>query len=291
MSLNSASKIFSQKAVAILLMAAAGLGWLISLSGLMLLWMSYQPVKTTATEILEVTSGALEVSSQTIVLLENSLVQAEGSLRQVQITLDNFSAVISNTSLVLETVSQVLGDELIRILRSTSTGLEGLEKTSRLIDSTLGFISSIPFIGGNQYQPEVALAESVASIRKDLEGMPPAMDEVSSQLSQTAAGLQPLPEAMDNLTGQLAAIQENLSQSRAQLNEYRRIVQTYQSRLVQLKNNLPALITGAYAALSALLVWIALAQVGLFSQGMERLKTAGSPPTPPQYSEESVGQP
>ncbi len=75
---KSASSAFSQKVIALILMGTAVFGWLISLSGLILLWTSYRPVRQTAMDILEATSGALEVSSQTIVLLENTLIQALG---------------------------------------------------------------------------------------------------------------------------------------------------------------------------------------------------------------------
>ena len=275
-----------QKFLAVLLVSTAVLGWLISLSGLVLLWASYRPVRQTLTEVLEVTSGALQVSSQTIVLLENSLVQAEESLSEVYTTLNGFSVVMETTAGVLEGVSQVLGDEFIRILRDTSTGMQGLERTSRLIDNTLAFISSIPFFGGSQYQPEVPLADSVASIRRDLEGMPPALEQVSSQLKDTADGLQPLPAAMSNLTTQLAGIQSNLSQTRRQLDEYQAIIESYQSKLERFKNSLPAMITGLYAGISILLVWIGLAQIGLFTQGLERL---GKTPSIPSSTDEAKG--
>ncbi len=261
----------SQKLIAIILIGAAGFGWLISLSGLTLLWLSYRPVKQAATELLEVTGGALEVSSQTILLLENSLIQAEDSLAEVYATLNGFSAVMESTSAALDLASQVLGNEFIRILEDTSTGLEGLERTSRLIDNTLGFISSIPFFGGGPYKPEVPLAESVANIRRDLGGMSPALEQVSGQIKETSLGLQPLPEAMSNLTAQLTGIQRNLSETRKQLDEYQAIIESYQTQVERFKNNLPVIITGLYAALSVLLVWVALAQVGLLTQGLERL--------------------
>lgn len=276
----------TQKFLAVLLISTAVLGWLISLSGLVLLWASYRPVRQTVTEVLEVTSGALQVSSQTIVLLENSLVQAEESLAEVYTTLNGFSVVMETTAGVLEGVSQVLGDEFIRILRDTSTGMQGLERTSRLIDNTLAFISSIPFFGGSQYQPEVPLAESVASIRRDLEGMPTALEQVSTQLKDTADGLQPLPAAMSNLTAQLAGIQNNLSQTRRQLDEYQAIIDSYQSKLERLKTILPAVMSGLYAGISILLVWIGLAQIGLFTQGLERL---GKTPSIPSSTDEAKG--
>lgn len=263
----------NQKFLAVLLVSAAILGWLISLSGLVLVWASYRPVRQTLTEVLEVTSGALQVSSQTMLLVEDSLLQAEVGLEQVQTTLNGFSSVIETTSGVLEVVSRVVGDEFNGILRDTVNAMEGLEKTSRLIDDTLGFISSVPFFGGSQYQPETPLAESVASMRQDLEGIPPALEQVSNRLEDTADGLQPLPGTIDNLNTQLAGIQNNLSQTQRQMDEYQAVIESYRSQLERLKIILPAVITGLYIGISILLVWIGMAQVGLFTQGLERLKT------------------
>ncbi|MCX7976743.1 MAG: hypothetical protein N2646_06685, partial [Bellilinea sp.] len=74
-----------------------------------------------------------------------------------------------------------------------------------------------------------------------------------------------------NLTAQLAGIQSNLSQTRRQLDEYQAIIDSYQSKLERFKTILPAVMTGLYAGISILLVWIGLAQIGLFTQGLERL--------------------
>ncbi|MEW6504829.1 MAG: hypothetical protein AB1457_12775 [Chloroflexota bacterium] len=263
---------FSNKVIGMILIATAILGWLISLSGLGLLWASYQPLRQTASEMLEVTRGALEVTSQTMLLVEDSLRQAEIGLEQVQTTLNGFSAVIETTSGVMEVVSGVLGDEFNGILRDTANAMEGLEKTSRLIDDTLGFISSVPFFGGSQYQPETPLAESVASMRQDLEGIPPALEQISNRLEDTADGLQPLPETIGNLTAQLAGIQNNLSQTHRQLDEYQAVIESYRSELERLTTTLPKVITGLYIGISILLVWIGFAQIGLFTQGLERLK-------------------
>ncbi|GIV63879.1 MAG: hypothetical protein KatS3mg045_1218 [Bellilinea sp.] len=263
---------FSNKVIGMILIATAILGWLISLSGLGLLWASYQPLRQTASEMLEVTRGALEVTSQTMLLVEDSLRQAEIGLEQVQTTLNGFSSVIETTSGVLEVVSGVLGDEFNGILRDTANAMEGLEKTSRLIDDTLGFISSVPFFGGSQYQPETPLAESVASMRQDLEGIPPALEQISNRLGETADGLQPLPGTIGNLTAQLAGIQNNLSHTHRQLDEYQAVIESYRSELERLTTTLPKVITGFYIGISILLVWIGLAQIGLFTQGLERLK-------------------
>lgn len=269
----------NQKFLAVLLVSAAILGWLISLSGLVLVWASYRPVRQTLTEVLEVTSGALQVSSQTIRLLENSLIMAENSLNEAQTTLNGFAAVMETTSGTLELVSQILEDEFTNILLNTTAAMDGLENTSRLIDGTLSFISSIPFFGGSQYQPEVPLAESIAGIRRDLGEMPAALEQISAQIKETSTGLQPMQETWSNLTSYLNDIQTNLSETRKQMDDYQAIIESYRKQLETFSKILPRMLTGLYIALSILLVWNAFAQIGLWIQGWERL--GKTPPPPP----------
>ncbi len=227
--------------------------------------------------------AVVRVSNRVLPVPLGKVSEPEGSLSEVDQTLNGFSSVLGNTSGVLEGVSQILAEEFIGILNDTAAGMEGLERTSRLIDNTLAFISAIPFIGGNQYQPEIPLAQSVANIRRDLEGMPPAMREISSQLRQTAGALQPLPTALDNLAAQLTGIRENLAASRQQLDEYRLIIESYQAQLEGFQKILPNAIAGLYAGLSLLLVWIGLAQIGLFTQGLERLGKAQPDASTPDH--------
>lgn len=256
----------------LILVLTAVLGWLLSTGGLAGLWLSHRPVKQTILDMLNLASGSIESTYQILAVLDDSLVQAERGLRQVNATLNNFSNSLEGTTQILAGISNILSSEFDQILSNTVTSMEALEKTSVLIDNTLAFVSAIPFFGGSQYKPEVPLSQSVAGIKKDLQEMPRALDNVSQQLDSTSESLSPIPQDLNSMGSQLSQIETNLADARSILSDYKISLASFQSQITTLKKSLPLAIDTAYGVLTLLLVWIGLAQFGLFTQGLERLR-------------------
>ena len=150
--------------------------------------------------------------------------------------------------------------------------MDALEGTTRLVDSTLNFISSIPFIGGEAYKPETPLNESIGDISTSMEDMPTSLETIGTELDGTAKTLEPIPNSLNSLSGDIANIQTNLDDAQKIVSQYQATLTTVNDHLSKAQHNLPILINVGIGIIVALMVWIFLAQFGLFTQGMERMR-------------------
>jgi methyl-accepting chemotaxis protein len=255
-----------------LLIFTAIFGWLLSIGWIAGLWYVRPIVRSTLIDGVDTLSISLDASEQMLIVVNDSITQADASLTQVTSMLSEFSLVLDTTSEVMLTVSDILEDDLTQVLNGTVQGLRGLEQTMLLVDNTLILVSSIPFFGGERYRPATPLNQSVAQIRLDLSGMPDSIGQISTQLNLTAENMQPIPETLSQLSSELTAVQNTLNNADQVITDYELVINDTQTRITELRQNLPSFIDGTFIAITLLATWIALAQIGLFTQGIERLR-------------------
>jgi hypothetical protein len=258
--------------VGLILIITAVFGWLLSLGGIAALWSSKPVVTTTSIDLVDSITISLDATEQMLAVLNLSLQQARSSLDQVASTLDDFGETIGATSSVLQSISDIIGNDFVDLLNNTVVGLSAMEKTSQLIDNTLIFVSAIPFFGGSQYRPEVPLSKSVAGLSADLKEMPVSLSQISKEMEMTATSLEPVPGSLEVLSAELIQVKSNLENAEKLTVEYQRIIDDYQGRMEAFQNNLPGIIQRLFLVITLFILWVAFAQIGLFTQGLERLR-------------------
>lgn len=258
--------------IGLILIITAVFGWLLSLGGIAALWSSKPVVTTTSIDLVDSITISLDATEQMLAVLNLSLQQAKSSLDQVASTLDDFGKTIGATSSVLQSISDIIGNDFVDLLNNTVAGLGAMEKTSQLIDNTLIFVSAIPFFGGSQYRPEVPLSTSVAGLSADLKEMPVSLMQISQEMETTATSLEPVPGSLQVLSAELTQVKVNLENAEKLTVEYQRIIDDYQGRLAAFQSSLPGIIQNLFLVITLFILWVAFAQIGLFTQGLERLR-------------------
>ena len=255
-----------------LLILTAVFGWLLSLAWIAGLWYVRPAVTGAAVAMMDTAAVSLEASQQLLVIVDDSLTQADASLGQINSMLSEFSLVMGSTSEVLHNVSVILENDLPAVINGTIQGLKGLEQTTLLVDNTLNLLSAIPFFGGDRYRPEVPLNQSVAQISRDLSELPDSISDIGTQLNQTSDSLEPIPATLDDLVRELTQVKTSLTEAERVLGQYDQVISGTLTQITTLRESLPRFIDGVFIAVTLLAAWIALAQIGLFTQGMERLR-------------------
>ncbi len=258
--------------IGVLLILTAVFGWLLSLGWIVGTWYARPAITGAAVGIMDTVAVSLEASQQLLVIVDDSLAQADASLGQINSMLSEFSLVMGSTSEVLHNVSGVLENDLPAVINGTIQGLRGLEQTTLLVDNTLNLLSAIPFFGGDRYRPEVPLNQSVARISRDLSDLPDSISNIGTQLNQTSESLEPIPASLDDLVIELNRVKTSLSEAENVLGQYEQVISNTSTQINTLREGLPRFIDGVFIAVTLLAAWIALAQIGLFTQGMERLR-------------------
>lgn len=257
--------------VGVLLVSAAILGWVLSLAGMVTVW-ALKPAATRATQqAAQVFGSTLQATDDLLKAMDDSLGQISASMATLEGSMGEISATIGSMTAITETTSSLLQTEIPNTLNTTTASLESLETTALLIDRTLAFISAIPFIGGSQYKPEIPLNEGVKEIKASLQDLPESFADINTQLLQASASLEVIQTSVETLSGQMEHMQTNLALAQDVVQRYRKIIANLQPTAKHMQTNAALYLTLLAGLFSIFQVWLGLVQLGLYTQGMERL--------------------
>lgn len=260
------------KFIGIILILTAIFGWIFSLAGLAsTLWVRPHLISY-ATSGVRTLQSTLTSTNDLLEVVDSSLTSATSGLIAVVDTLNGFSDTLDSTSAVMESISTVVSTDLSKVVDSTIAAMDGLEATTRMVDSTLNLLSAVPFFGGAAYKPETPLNESIADISTSMEDMPVSLEAIGTQLEGTAETLQPIPASLSSLTKELDSINASLENAHQIVDQYQTSLTNIDERLTSITANIPLIVNVIVFSIFGLLLWVFLAQFGLFTQGLERMR-------------------
>jgi hypothetical protein len=88
-------------------------------------------------------------------------------------------------------------------------------------------------------------------------------------LTATYGNLQALQQDFATMAQDIGQVDTNLQDARSVLEQYQQIVQDLQTMLSSARRSLPDWLTGVQVAVSLVLIWLGISQLGLITQGWE----------------------
>lgn len=240
---------------------------------------------------------AWQVAADVTVAADDTLGLVLDTVANVQTTLDVASSTLDNAGSAvggLYTTTMGVGDtvgsvrpaiegmarltetDLPGSIESTVAALGTMEETAVAIDGVLGILSGL---GLAQYAPEVPLSEAVAEIGTGLERIPDDIRQLASSLRDTEASLAGVQSDLEMMGDQVLAIQDNVGSANTAIGGYSDVFGDLQSRLAGLRANVAQPIRTIAWALTAVLAWVGLSQLGFIHWGISLFsrRPAGSP--------------
>ncbi len=254
----------------VLILTAIG-GLVLSIYALQGLWRLKPGAIESLTNIITLASDTLEATSDGLALTEESLSGVVDSLQALQSALDTTASTIDSTDPMLATAIDMLDEKLPNTIRATQTSLESAQASAKVIDSFLGVISRIPFINVN-YDPDKPLNESLGEIAESLDQFPAAFTRFSQSMGDSRDQLEVLQADLELMREAIGQIESSLEESKGVIEQYLETVATIQENLARLQENIPTWVDSVAWGATIFLVWMALAQIGLFTQGLELLR-------------------
>ncbi|GAB4481992.1 MAG: hypothetical protein Kow0088_24640 [Anaerolineales bacterium] len=255
--------------VGYLLIFSAGLGFLLSLFGLVItlryaghLTVTLQEQILLAESVMDTTAQGLDVASQT---LETTRM----TVRTLDETVQTFSQSITDTLPLLDTIGGMIGEDLPDTIHSTQVSLSAAQQSARVIESVLGTLTAIPFFPGDPYEPEVPLYVALGDVSSSLNDLPQAFRVMQENLLKSGANLATAQADIQKVRGEVAQVESNLQQAQAILKQYRQTALHLRDQFESLRLKTPQLVRWGTIFFSLFLVWLATAQVGLLSQGLD----------------------
>ena len=251
------------------LIFAAALGLILSLGGMIATWVYTPRLSQTLQEQVQLAESVMETTAQGLEVASQTLDSTRLTIQTLDETVQTFSQAITNTLPLLDTIGVVVGDDLPVTIQSTQTSLDSAQQSARVIDGVLRTVTAIPFFPGDPYKPEVPLHVALSEVSRSLNGLPPSFRAMQDNLTKSSANLATAQADIQRVRGEVVQVKNNLKQAQQILEQYRQTSLTLGEQLERFRLAIPAMMRWASLFLSLFWLWLATAQLGLLTQGLE----------------------
>jgi peptidoglycan hydrolase CwlO-like protein len=266
------------KIVGVLLILASIIGLVFSIGGIVALQKIKPDLTTSITNGVKLISVTLVATAQGLEITQKSLKSSVDSISALQSTIQATAKTLGSTQPLLDNISKLMEEELPKTIRATGQSLKTAQESSAVIDSVLMMLSNVP-IFGIPYNPEISLSTALGEVAQTLDGLPEKFIAMQKDLENTGDNLQVVEADMETVVSTIGGIQSSVSQYESVLKGYQDSLAQVQKQLDALVKNLPTYINILVIALTVFLVWMAIAQLGLLTQGWELLHRDGKDET------------
>lgn len=278
-----------RRILGVLVMLAGILGLVLSLAGLVMVWVAKPTVAVYAGSTIDTLNQSVVTSQRVMDVTKQALGGTIDSVDALSAMLTTTAATVEDTKPVLEKIDTIMSTTVPSTLEAATDSLYTAQEGARVLESTLQsldafrfLLSSTPLIGnlvpvsGEPYNPEKPLAESLGELASNLEGLPGTFVEMSADLSATDDKLSAVQGNLITMSDSVGLISSSLGEYEKMIVQSRSSMDNLTSILTNMQDNLDTILNGVAIVLSLFFAWLLAAQIVILSQGWELFQgTAG----------------
>lgn len=261
----------AERIIGIALVIAAVLGLIFNIAGLVLVPRFERAVLQSTTNTLAIWEGTLETTDSGLVILDASLDNTIATMNSVEATTRGVARTVEDTSPLLETLATLTGEELPATVEQTQLSLAAAQDGIATLELLLFTLGEIPLLNLPLYNPPVPLTESLAEVSGSLTPMVDSFQEIERSVTEAETNLGLVQEEIDTLANNLNQIDRTIVDAKGVVSQYKQVVSDQREVIGTLRQSALPGITWGSRILSMILLWLAIAQVGLLSQGLEMI--------------------
>jgi methyl-accepting chemotaxis protein len=203
------------------------------------------------------------------VVADQALAEAGQAMTSTERALSTASEAVRGTVPSLRTLSQTVGTDVPRIIESTRRAILAAQSSATAIDAVIDGVSSVPLLGLSRYRPEKPLGASLGDVAASLEDLPDAVRDMQSGLDDSTDSAGDVRNDLNELARSLGGIGDSLEQARLVVADYRLVVDDLQEQAERAREQTPVWLGRLRWGAWFVLVWLAIAQIALITQGLE----------------------
>lgn len=259
-----------------ILVTAAIIGLVSNLAGLVVVAVVQRRAETALSNGLALMDQALVAAGDGLAVADRSLTQVAATLASTESTLRTSSDAVGETVPALASLSDTLETDIPKILAATQGALVSAQTSAKAVDDLLGGLSGLPFLGGlAQYAPETPLNQSIGQVNSSLDALPAAIADLNTGLTAATTGAIAIQGDLDEIAKNLGQMDAGLADARAVVAQYTRLVEEMKGHAATLRDRVPIWLSLARWGASFMLLWLAVAQIAIFTQGLELIERGG----------------
>ena len=137
------------------------------------------------------------------------------------------------------------------------------------MDGVLSVITAIPLISSERYNPDKSLSASLGEVATNIEGLPEQFVDMAAKLTTTSDSLVDVEAGMTTMATDIEAIATSLEGYNEVMEQYKVTVSTVMKEIDKINDGSEQIVTVLVWAVTIFLAWMAIAQIGLLTQGIE----------------------
>jgi hypothetical protein len=190
----------------------------------------------------------------------------------LHITIQALAQAIQATNPMLDSLTLLAGKTLPDAIGATQSSLASAQGSALLIDNVLSVLTSIPFSPVAQYKPAVPLHTALAQVSTSLDEIPASLAMINTSLISGKANLGQVEVELVNISETVKGISDNLDSAQKVVDQYKQITIQLKTGVEAVQLAAPGWITGIAWGATFFLVWLLIAQLGLYMQGLDLLR-------------------
>ncbi len=261
--------------IGIALIGAGVFGLVFSAVGLVVALRALSAVGDVVNNELGVVDQALSTTGSGLDIAATSLTNAQTTVGTLRATLLNTSQTITDTAPTLDTLTTLTGTTLPTTIKSTQAALGSARETAKVADSVLGAVSSFNLLSSAAYNPKVPLNVAIGDVSASLDGLPPSLATVERGLRDARGNLDRINNNVGDLATGIGQIGSSVEEAQRVVGQYQTLVRDLRREVARVRLAAPRWLNGVSWGVTLGLIWLALAQIGLLTQGYELMQRAG----------------
>jgi len=271
-----------RRLLGVFVMITGILGLLLSLAGLATVWIIKPTVTTYANTTIDTLNRSVITSRSVMQTTAEALGATVDSVDALSTMLSTTAVTVEDTKPVLDKINTIMAFTLPSTLEATTTSLYTAQEAAQVLESAIQsleafrfLLSGVPLVGSfveqpeESYSPEVPLADSLGKLAANLEGLPATFVEMADDLSATDGNLGTIKENLITMADSVGLISSSLSEYQSMVIQSQASMDEVTSILTNIQSNLATILHWVAIALTSFFVWLLMAQIVIFSQGLE----------------------
>ncbi len=259
-----------RRMIGFLLIIASISGLAFSIVGLVGVWRIQPQVTKNLQTSVDLLDTSLETTTEALTVTQQALKSSVDTVSALQSTVQTTAKTIQTSQPMVDSITKMMGTDLPETIQATQKSLTTAQESAKVIDSVLSMLSGIPFVGSSLgYNPQVPLNVALGEVAASLNDLPNSLADMNDSLKQTSSNLETFQADLETMATSIGETGSSMAQYESVVTGYQASLAKTRTQLETLKADLPKIVKMAVWGLTFFLAWMAIAQIGLFTQGLE----------------------
>lgn len=267
-----------ERIIGIVLAITAAVGLVLNIGALIFIPGIEATAQTSIRNTITVLDTTLTTTTDGLDVVTGSLDNAQSTLSAVADTTRTVGRTINDTRPAVQVVRDLSATALPQTIAGTRSALQVASASAAGIDAVLLSLAGLNILGtsiGIEYDPETSLSTSLTEVDASLAPLEDSFTDMAISLETADGNLADVNTQIIRVADSLGQFDTTITQAKNVTAQYRTVVAQQQQVVQTLETQVLPGVTWGIRGVMALLIWLAVAQLGLLAQGIEMIGRSG----------------